>query len=179
MIQRCLAGLVVVLVLGVTLALVWTPMRNETATVDETVFLGSGYSYWHGHRYYLNAEHPPLMQLWSAFPLLLLDVRLLPGADMFYQGQYFPRQAVTWKYNPEQYGGASSTPEGFYHYPAFEAGMYGRMLVYGGQNDADKLLFWGRFMSALVMLATGLLVFCWAKSLSNLTGGLLALVAWC
>jgi 4-amino-4-deoxy-L-arabinose transferase-like glycosyltransferase len=50
--------------------------------------------------------------------------------------------------------------------------------VYGGVNDADKLLFWGRFMQALVMLATGLLVFVWARSLSNLTGGLLAVAAW-
>jgi hypothetical protein len=73
---RCLPWLAVALILGVALALMWRPMRDETATTDETAFLGAGYSCWQGHRYYLNVEHPPLMQLWSALPLTFLHIKL-------------------------------------------------------------------------------------------------------
>jgi 4-amino-4-deoxy-L-arabinose transferase-like glycosyltransferase len=179
MIRRCLPWSAVALVLGATLALLWAPMRHETATSDETVFLGAGYSYWQGHRYYLNAEHPPLMQLWSAAPLLCLDVQVPRNSDVFFDGTSFASVALTWDYLEEPREKLVPAPDLFYHYPAVEAQLYGRTLVYAGLNNADKLLFWGRFMQALVMLATGLVVFLWARSLSNLTGGLLALAAWC
>jgi hypothetical protein len=179
MIRRCLPWLAVTLVLGVTLALMWGPMRDETPTADETIFLGAGYSYWHGHRYYLNPEHPPLMQLWSALPLCFLDVKLPANAGTYFDGKSYSSAAVTWEYQPNPAENLGPAAELFYHYPAVEAQLFGRAILYGGQNDADRLVFWGRFMQALVMLATGLLIFLWAKSLSNPGGGLLALAAWC
>ena len=78
MIRRCLPWAAVTLVLGVALALMWEPMREDTATVNEPNFLGAGYTYWQGQRYFLNVDHPPLMQLWSAIPLLFLDVKMPP-----------------------------------------------------------------------------------------------------
>ena len=178
MIRRCLPWLAVALVLGVTLVLMWGPMRDETATTDETVFLGAGYSYWQGHRYYLNIEHPPLMQLWSALPLQLIHVNPPAQAEGYFDEKLFPH-AVDWDYDLQPPTPFAPRLEGYYHYPAIEASVFGSQLVYGGRNDADKLLFWGRFMQALVTLATGLLVFLWTRSLSNVAGGLLALAAWC
>ena len=154
-------------------------MRDDTATNDETVFLGAGYSYWQGHRYYLNVEHPPLMQLWSALPLQLIHVNPPVQAEGYFDESSFLNTAVTWDYDLQPPVAVAPAREGYYHYPAIEAGMFGRQLVYGAHNDADKLLFWGRFMQALVTLATGLLVFMWARSLSNVAGGLLAMAAWC
>jgi dolichyl-phosphate-mannose-protein mannosyltransferase len=179
MIRRCLSGLVVALVLIITLGLMWGPMRDETATTDETVFLGAGYSYWQGHRYYLNVEHPPLMQLWSALPLQFFKVNSPTNTVAYFAGTTFSNLTYSWRYHREPDENLPPDLKPFYHYPAVEAGMFGRQLVYGAQNDADKLLFWGRFMQALVTLATGWLVFRWAKSLSNSAGGLLAMAAWC
>ena len=160
------------------LALMIGPMRDETATNDETVFLGAGYSYWQGHRYYLNAEHPPLMQLWSALPLNFMAVGSPHNAETYFNQTFPSSVAMTWDYHLEPRDKLVPAPEPYYHYPAVEAGHFGRALVYGGENDAERLLFWSRFMQGLVMLATGLLVFLWAKSLSNASGGLIALVAW-
>jgi hypothetical protein len=178
MIHRRLPWIAVALVLAITLGLMWAPMRDDTATMDETVFLGAGYSYWQGHRYYLNTEHPPLMQLWSALPLLYLNVKSPADEVVYFHGTFFPDLAVTWAYTPDPGEKLAPALQPFYHYPANEAQLFGRDLVYGGQNNPDDLLFWGRFMQALVTLATGVLVFLWAKSLSNLGGGLLALMAW-
>jgi hypothetical protein len=181
MIRRWLPWFAVALILAVTLGLMCRPMRRDTATVDETAFLGAGYSYWHGHRYYLNVEHPPLMQLWSALPLFFLDVKMPTDSEEFFSDTNRTVSSVMterWDFRMGLIQEPLPVGEHFYHYTAFEEGIFGRVLVYGGVNDADKLLFWGRFMQALVMLATGALVFAWARSLSNLTGGLLALVAW-
>ena len=175
---RRLTWLTVALVLGTTLGLMWAPMRDDTATMDETVFLAAGYSYWQGYGYYLNPEHPPLMQLWSALPLLYLNVKAPADEVVFFHGSFFANVAVTWAYDPETRERHTPAIEPFYHYPATEAQLFGRKLVYGDLNNADDLLFWGRFMQAVVTLATGVLVFLWAKSLSNLGGGLLALAAW-
>jgi hypothetical protein len=188
MIRRCLpwlathrAWLAVATILGVALSLMWRPMREQTATTDETAFLGAGYSYWQGHRYYFNVEHPPLMQLWSALPLEFLDVKSPADVELRFDNTnltVLSTMTETWDFRMVTNSEALTATDHFYHYPALETGLFGRVLVYGGANNADTLLFWGRFMQALVMVATGLVVFLWTKSLSNTSGGLFALAAW-
>ena len=178
MIRRCLPWATVTLVLGIALAWMWEPMHEDTATVDEPNFLGAGYTYWQGQRYFLNVDYPPLMQLGSAIPLWFLNVKMPTETQEFFD-DVFASYEERWDHRwVERTSGPAPTEE-FYRYPLLETGSFGNRLLYGRQNDADALLFWGRFMQALVMLATGLLVFLWARSLSNLNGGLLALVAWC
>ncbi|MCL5744999.1 MAG: glycosyltransferase family 39 protein [Acidobacteria bacterium] len=53
-------------------------IRDETQTFDEDVHLAAGYSYWKTGDYRLNKEHPPLVKLLCAAPLLWMrpDLRL-------------------------------------------------------------------------------------------------------
>ncbi len=149
----------------------WPALRENSATMDEPVFLGAGYSYWLGHRYYFNAEHPPLMQLWSALPLRWLPVRLPLHIEKYLEQPSPLTNAATWEANivPRE------QPTGFYTYPHLEAGYFGQALLYRGVNNADQLLTWSRLMQVVVTLATGLAIFGWARSLSNTTGGFIAL----
>ena len=82
--------------------------------------------------------------------------------------------AATWEANiiPRE------QPTGFYTYPHLEAGYFGQALLYRGVNDADQLLTWSRLMQVVITLSTGLVIFGWARSLSNNTGGLIALTTW-
>ena len=48
-----------------------------SATSDEVTHLPSGYSYWVTRDFRMNPEHPPLMKLLAALPLLALK----PGID--------------------------------------------------------------------------------------------------
>lgn len=54
--------------------------RNTSATYDETTHLPSGYSYLKWNDYRMNPEHPPLIKLWAALPLLRLQVWPSPAA---------------------------------------------------------------------------------------------------
>jgi hypothetical protein len=53
-------------------ALQFGSMVQECATFDEGVHLSAGYRYWRTGKFNLNVEHPPLLKLLSAAPLLLL-----------------------------------------------------------------------------------------------------------
>ena len=52
-------------------------IRSAAATYDEPLHLASGYSYWQKGRYRLNiSDHPPLAEMWSAVPLLVMKPQL-------------------------------------------------------------------------------------------------------
>lgn len=168
----------VVGLLGAMLALMWRPMQEESDTLDEPVFLAAGYSYWLGHRHTFNVEHPPLLQLWSALPLLGMPVNLPPNAEQYFDYRLHPPQSLTWKHEFEDSAKLFPHPIAFYNYPVIEAGLFARRLLFHPFNNAAALLFWSRFMQALVTLAAGLVIFFWARALSNDAGGVLALATW-
>jgi 4-amino-4-deoxy-L-arabinose transferase-like glycosyltransferase len=167
-----------VLLLIVTAGLMIGAMRQESATVDETGFLGAGYSYWHGHRYRLNPSHPPLAQLLASLPLTVLDAKLSPLGSAILSGRMMADPSTRW--DLREGGPPLSTPElfphgpGFYHFPFDEQIYFGGDFIYGGQNDAEKFLFWGRIPEVLLTLLTGLMVFLWARHLQGDAAGLLA-----
>ncbi len=49
--------------------------RQESPVYDEVTHIPSGLSYWQQHDARLNVEHPPLLKVIAAIPLLLIDVR--------------------------------------------------------------------------------------------------------
>ena len=70
--------------------------RQDSATVDETTYLGAGYTFWQGYRYYLVADHPPLDQLLVSAPLLALDVHLSDNAKALLGKQVGYPWTLTW-----------------------------------------------------------------------------------
>ena len=149
-------------------------MRDESATVDETCFLGAGYSYWQGYRYYFDPEHPPLGQLLPAWPLTLMNLKLPPRGSEIMSRQAVSRTAVPWNGMPMPT--ALLFPQGpdYYYWPLFENRYFSEEFVYGGQNDAERMLFWGRVPQVMLTLLCGTVVFFWARRLAGDTAGLLA-----
>ncbi|HUJ11365.1 MAG TPA: glycosyltransferase family 39 protein [Verrucomicrobiae bacterium] len=162
------------LLVAVTVLMVGV-MRQESATIDEPVFLGSGWTYWQGYRYRFNPEHPPLTQLLAALPLTLLDVKLTRQDSEVLTGKIEADPVARWdvRVGPRTVEVFPHGP-GFYQYPFDEQSYFGEKLVYGGQNNGEKLLFWGRIPEVVLTLLTGLMVFLWARQLQGELAGLLA-----
>lgn len=77
-----LAG--VVLLLGVMAAELALSAREQSQTFDEAVHIFAGYRYWKNFDFGVNPEHPPLVKLVAALPLLRMPLRApgaLPDAD--------------------------------------------------------------------------------------------------
>lgn len=53
---------------------------QQSQTYDESVHLFSGYQYWKHRDFGANPEHPPLLKLVAALPLLSLDLKVPPVA---------------------------------------------------------------------------------------------------
>jgi len=158
-------------------------MRQESATDDEAVMLGAGYSYWHGYRYRLSPAQPPLGPLLAAFPLTIFDANISPQGRAFLEGRLMADPLRRW--DPSVGGiplrraelfpdGPKFDGPGFYQYSYYEEFSFGGDFIYGGQNDGEKLLFWGRIPEVLLTLLTGLIVFLWARRVQGDAAGLLA-----
>lgn len=170
--------LLVALILGGMGWLMWRPIAEDSATIDEPEFIASGYSYWQGQGYRFNVEHPPLGQLWNTVPTLWMNVKVSPAAEHYWEHPSPVPYLTTWKlvHHPRvEFVG--DIPR-FYHYPNLEAAVFAVELLFRSGNDANQILFWCRCMQALLALATGLVIFLWARALSNDAGGILALLAW-
>ena len=68
-------NLLVVLLLCVVFILPFLSMQNFSPAFDEITHLPSGFSYLKTGEIKLNPQHPPLIKMLSAFPLLFLDLK--------------------------------------------------------------------------------------------------------
>ncbi len=73
------------LLLAIFTVLALTSMTHNSATSDEVAHIAAGYSYWRYFDYSMNPEHPPLIKLWAALPLFVINP-LLPAKEYFEQG---------------------------------------------------------------------------------------------
>jgi len=120
-----------------------------SATFDEPGHLAAGYAALANSDYRLDIEHPPLVRMWAALPLLgsSVNAAALDAVD---------RQ----------------TPEAVAYGGPFELG---HQFLYR-DNDADRLLYRARFMIVLLGIALGVAVFFWTLEWLGWRAALAALV---
>jgi hypothetical protein len=168
------------LILIIMAALMLGPARQDSATVDETTFLGAGYSYWKGYRYYIAPDHSPLSQMLAAAPLLAMDVRLSPNAQALLDKRSPYAWAIPW-YGPPR-AIQELYPQGrndWYFVATPESQLFGQIFVYDGTNDGDAMMFASRCVQMLLTLCTGVLIFFWVRrAVANDLAALLALALW-
>lgn len=141
---------IAVFLLGLMLTLAFFSMRDDSSTMDELPHIPSGYSYITQRDMRLNPEHPPLLK-----DLAGLSVWL--GSKMTNTTINFPTEVESWQ---KEVNGQWT---------------FGRIFLYQSDNDADRIIFWGRLPMLLIMLTLGWYVFKWAKELYGSKGGLIAL----
>ena len=139
---------------------------QDSATVDETTFLASGYTYWTGHRYRCAPEHPPGSQMLPAIPLLLMDLRYSRDADALLTGKVGYPWARPWfgpirawqEYFPQ------GRDDNWYYWWLPESQLFGQMFVYDGTNNGNAMLLAGRCVQIALALGVGLVIFFWVRA---------------
>jgi hypothetical protein len=175
---KVFAGAAVLLALMAALML--SAASQNSATVDETTVLGAGYTYFKGHRYKIQPEHPPLSQMLPAVPLLFLDVKMSEQARALLEGQVGYPWARPWfgPIRPVQ----ELFPDGrdnWYFWALPESQLFGQMFVYGSENDADAMLFSARCVQIFLALIVGALIFFWVRrATDNNPAAFVALSLW-
>lgn len=122
----------------VFVALTASSYTQKSATWDEPQHLTTGYLMWKNADYRTDPEHPPFLRMWAALPLVFTSgIQLNTGAiDHIPSNDWIAYRQFE-----------------FCHWFLYE------------QNDADRLLYRGRFMIVLLGVLLGALVFAWTNEL--------------
>jgi tetratricopeptide (TPR) repeat protein len=171
-----LVGIALLVLMALLMA---APIGEESATVDESVFLVAGYSYWHGYGFTLDPEAPPLAKMISAAPLLFMDVKLSMRAQELLDRR--DGAAVTRRWSGETALVDKHFPvkrDNWYFWPVRDAQLLAQEFVYGGANDAGKVLAAGRWMQVALTALTGIVIFFWLRRLAGGMAGTLGVALW-
>jgi hypothetical protein len=121
-------------------------MRRKTITNDEIVHIPSGYQYLAAGNFRLNPEHPPLIKMWAALPLLVIKPEpSLISADSDVESARLTELSALefWQANLER---------------------------------AKKIALWSRIPMILLTLALGALIFVFGRQLFGPRAALFAVV---
>ncbi|MBM4297085.1 MAG: hypothetical protein FJ143_05030, partial [Deltaproteobacteria bacterium] len=130
-------------------ALTITSSLKQAPTFDEPIHLMGGYSYLKWNDYRINPEHPPLVKLWAALPLLWMEI-----AD---PRPFTPYWELILKAEP---GGPFS--------PLVREMFFAR-------NDAESLFLPAKLQMILLSMVLGLLVCLWSYQLYGVNAAIAAL----
>jgi hypothetical protein len=127
-------AVIVVLFLFATafIALTVSSYVQKSGTSDEPSHLTAGYLALKWGDYRIDVEHPPVVHMWTALPLLLTSGVTVNTNNQFWATRHFWDFDVQFLYK---------------------------------QNDADRLLYRARFMTVLLGVLLGALLFSWATEL--------------
>lgn len=139
--------LLVAAALGLMAVLCVGSMRRESPTDDEIVHIPAGLSYWQRHEIRLNAEHPPLLKMLAALPLLLADAKINYDDPSWCNGG---RDDCQW--------------------------TFGRHFFESWNRNPQTLVFLARLPMVFLLLLLGLTVYGQARALAGASGGALSLI---
>jgi tetratricopeptide (TPR) repeat protein len=127
---------------------------QKSPTVDEPVHLFAGYSYLKWSDFRANPEHPPLVKLWAALPLLAFDVKDSRRSSMHWD--------LIPDYSPHRL-----------HVDA----VAGEILF--GHNDAETLFFYAKLQMIFLAIMLGLFIYRWSKELFGFEAAIASLWFYC
>jgi 4-amino-4-deoxy-L-arabinose transferase-like glycosyltransferase len=159
--------------------LMWRPIHEESATVDEPWILGAGYTYCEGLGFRMHPDQTPLAKMWSALPLTLMHVQIPEESRALLRGRTGYHLDRPWRGDLQE--STLLFPKGrdtWYYWPWFEGDRFGQFFLYGGENDADRLLTAARLMQVVLALLAAAVIFLWTNQLSGPWAGLVACALW-
>lgn len=134
------AGLLLVMAVNM-----FAVISRKGITNDEIVHIPAGYYHLVAGDFQLNNEHPPLIKMWAALPLLLIQPNESPPTAEERQGTF---NGLTWSYE--------------------------HRFWQNNQTQFERILFWTRAMMIVLTLALGVLIFFYARSLFGSRAGAIA-----
>ncbi len=126
-----------------------TSSRQQSPTFDEPIHLMGGYSYLKWNDYRINPEHPPLVKLWAALPLL--------GLAINDPRPFTPYWDLVLKAEP---GGP--------FYPLIQEMFFAR-------NDAESLFIRAKLQMIVLSVVLALFIYIWSYQLFGLKAAIVAL----
>lgn len=120
-------------------------IARKNITNDEIVHIPAGYYHLVNGEFQLNNEHPPLVKMWAALPLLLIQPNEAPPTAAEQQGNFLE---LGWSYDQRFWA--------------------------NNRARAETIQFWTRAMMIMLACGLGVLIFAYARSLFGVRTALFA-----
>lgn len=120
-------------------------IARKNITNDEIVHIPAGYYHLVNGEFQLNNEHPPLVKMWAALPLLLIQPNEAPPTAAEQQGNFLE---LGWSYDQRFWA--------------------------NNRNQAETIEFWTRAMMIVLACVLGILIFAFARDLFGVRTALFA-----
>ncbi|MCL5795101.1 MAG: glycosyltransferase family 39 protein [Patescibacteria group bacterium] len=153
-IKKIITILMVLVFLGIMAFFMYSELKDDSPTTDETIHILSGYEYWQ-KTFSVNPEHPPLGKQIAALPLLFIK----------------PVMPQDQSYN--------LAINDFYYDSWQETRAYSQNWLFKTDNNADIIVNSARTMVLIFTLIFGLILFFVAKFWYNTKTALIALFFFC
>jgi tetratricopeptide (TPR) repeat protein len=122
---------------------------RQSPTIDEPIHLLAGYSYLQWGDFRINPEHPPLVKIWAALPLMMFSIND-PRPFSLYWNQIL------------------ETEPGGPVYPLAQDMFYVR-------NDAATLFFYAKMQMLVVSVILAVFVYVWSRQIFGIKAAIVAL----
>jgi len=132
------------LLLGMSLQM-FAVVARKNITNDEIVHIPAGYYHLVGGDFQLNNEHPPLVKMWAALPLLFIQPNEAPPTAAEQQGNFLE---LTWSYD--------------------------QRFWLANKERSETIGFWARAMMIVLACGLGVLIFAYARDLFGVRTALFA-----
>ncbi|MCG3149444.1 MAG: hypothetical protein PCFJNLEI_02906 [Verrucomicrobiae bacterium] len=178
--------------------------RQNSATVDETNYLGVGYTFWNGAPFRLLVDHPPLIAWLASAPVAGKDLQMSEQARGLWEGRLSCSWTRPWSgpilsirdfvppgcqpirqvFVPPhdmliEWQTTTTYPiHNWYLWPAAEGQLFGKLFVFGSGNDGERMMLAGRTVMIILTLLAGLVAGGWAWRLGGATAAVLAVTLW-
>lgn len=120
-------------------------ISRKSITNDEIVHIPAGYYHLVAGDFQLNNEHPPLIKMWAALPLLFIQPNEAAPTEAEMQGTF---NELTWSYD--------------------------QRFWQNNKEQFETICFWARAMMIVLTLCFGALIFAYARELFGARAGVLA-----
>lgn len=119
-------------------------ISRKSITNDETAHIPAGYYHLVAGDFQLNTEHPPLVKMWAALPLLFIQ----------------PKEPKLVENGAEDFAQRSAVVE--------------QQFWFSNQNQFIRIGYWPRLMMVPLTIGLGIVIFLFTRALSNSTAAFLA-----
>ena len=119
-------------------------ISRKSITNDETAHIPAGYYHLVAEDFQLNTEHPPLVKMWAALPLLFIQ----------------PKEPIIAEKSDADFAQRSATVE--------------QQFWFANQTQFLRIGFWTRLMMIPLAALLGVVIFIFTRTISNSTAALIA-----
>ncbi|MBN2382971.1 phospholipid carrier-dependent glycosyltransferase [bacterium] len=155
------------------------PLDEESATVDETTYIGAGYAYLKWGNTRILGENPLLAQVAVGLPMFFENIYVPDQLKKLGAENRHNNTTLSWRNHLLNLTETFPKGDHWYRFLISEPHLFGQKLIYHPKNNAEAIILKSRSVSILFIICAALIIYLWVVQLTkNQLTGVIATFIW-